>query len=273
MCGKRQSLIDNCKQRLILLDFQAMTYVFGVKMKRILYWPVLVWIVLSGTVAAGEKTAATNGPQVQVEKQSKFSGQMSYALGYDVFTHISSQVDLDMEAFIRGVRDALKGTSELETDRMRQLLAAYQRLARKSAMEEAQAVKKKNLAQGGVFLEGNKLLRDVVVLSSGLQYKVIKEGTGPVPGLEDNVECHYRGRLLDGTEFDSSYSRGRPAVFQVSKVIAGWTQALTRMPVGSKWELYIPPELAYGDEGAGDLIRPGHTLIFEVELLGILDPS
>jgi len=243
-------------------------------MRRTIYTAVLAWAVIAwapAALAAGEDAVA-GGPQVNVEKKSEFTRQMSYALGHDVFSHVRGQVDLDMDAFIRGVRDAQKGTCELDIDRMRQLLAAYQRLARKVAMEKARAIRKKNLAQGRVFLEGNKLRRGVVVLSSGLQYRVIKEGTGTVPGPDDSVECHYRGRLVDGTEFDSSYSRGRPAVFQVSKVISGWTLALARMPVGSKWELYIPPDLAYGDEGAGDLIQSGHTLIFEIELLGILDP-
>ncbi|WDP93367.1 MAG: FKBP-type peptidyl-prolyl cis-trans isomerase [Desulfobacter sp.] len=197
---------------------------------------------------------------------------MSYALGYDVFSHISGQVSLDMEAFIKGVADAQKAQPKMDAEQMSQMLAAYQRLARKAAAEKFEAMRQQNLARGNVFLEGNKLKEGVVVLSSGLQYRVLREGKGKVPGSDDSVECHYRGRLLDGTEFDSSYSRGRPAVFQVSKVIQGWTQALIRMPVGSKWELFIPPELAYGDEGAGEKIQPGQTLVFEVELLGILEP-
>lgn len=242
-------------------------------MTQIIFRAVLVGILISGTAAAGENVPVEKPPQVHVEKKSEFTGQMSYALGYDVFTHVKGQVELDMDAFIRGVKDAQKGTAELEPNQIRQLLAAYQRLARKAARENALAIKKKNLAQGGVFLEGNKLHSGVVVLSSGLQYKIIKQGDGPIPGPEDSVECHYRGRRVDGLEFDSSFSRGRPAVFQVAKVIPGWSQALTRMPVGSKWELYIPPDLAYGDAGAGDKIQAGHTLIFELELLGILEPS
>ena len=122
-----------------------------------------------------------------------------------------------------------------------------------------------------MFLEGNKLREGVVSLSSGLQYKVLEKGDGPVPKPEDTVECHYRGTFIDGTEFDSSFKRNRPAVFQVSRVIAGWTEALTRMPVGSTWELYVPSNLAYGDEGAGERIQPGQTLVFVVELLGILE--
>ncbi len=218
-----------------------------------------------------EKQSAEPESDIKVFENKDFLNQMSYALGYDIFSHVSGQVDLDSKAFMEGILDAQKKTPKLDEARMRQMLMAYQRLARKNEMEKAQKIRDENMARGGVFLEGNKLKEGVISLSSGLQYKVLKQGDGPIPMPDDSVECHYRGTLLDGTEFDSSYSRGRPAVFQVSKVISGWTQALTRMPTGSKWELYIPSDLAYGDQGAGDKIRPGDALIFEVELLGILD--
>ena len=180
-------------------------------MKLLIYRALIAWIIMTGLAFAGEETRRKEGGQVNVVQKSKFAAQMSYALGYDVFTHVREQVDLDMDAFIRGVRDARKQTPELEPDQMRQLLAAYQRMARTAAREKARALRETNLAQGGVFLEGNKLKAGVVVLSSGLQYKVLKEGTGAVPGPEDSVECHYRGRLLDGREFDSSFSRGKIA--------------------------------------------------------------
>ncbi len=215
------------------------------------------------------KTESEN--DINVFGNKEFLNQMSYSLGYDIFSHVSGQVELDVEAFMEGIQDARKKSPKLDETQMRQMLMAYQRLARKNEMEKVQKIRDENQAQGGVFLEGNKLKEGVISLSTGLQYKVLKQGDGPIPGPEDTVECHYRGTLVDGTEFDSSYSRGRPAVFQVSKVISGWTQALTLMPVGSKWELYIPPDLAYGDQGAGDKIQPGDTLIFEVELLGILE--
>ncbi|PYY03418.1 MAG: hypothetical protein DMG64_08020 [Acidobacteria bacterium] len=119
------------------------------------------------------------------------------------------------------------------------------------------------------FLAANKSKEGVVTLPSGLQYKVLKEGTGPKPSATDSVACNYRGTLINGTEFDSSYKRGQPATFAVNGVIKGWTEALQLMPVGSKWQLFIPADLAYGERGAGADIGPNSTLIFEVELLSI----
>ncbi len=126
-----------------------------------------------------------------------------------------------------------------------------------------------NKKEGEAFLAANKANGGVVVLPSGLQYKVLTQGTGPKPVASDTVVCNYRGTLIDGKEFDSSYKRGQPATFPVSGVIKGWTEALQLMPVGSKWQLFIPPDLAYGDRGASSDIGPGATLIFEVELLSI----
>ncbi|HCY84187.1 MAG TPA: peptidylprolyl isomerase [Desulfobacteraceae bacterium] len=221
--------------------------------------------------STGPTDKADRQKDIEVVAGDEFLHRMSYALGYDIFRHISGQVDLDTQAFLEGIRDAGKGDPKLGPEEMRQLLASYQRLARKAETEKIRKVRDKNLADGAVFMEGNKLKEGVVSLSSGLQYKVLRQGDGPVPKPEDTVECHYRGTFIDGTEFDSSFKRGRPAVFQVSRVIAGWTQALTRMPVGAKWELYVPADLAYGDEGAGERILPGQTLVFVVELLGILE--
>jgi FKBP-type peptidyl-prolyl cis-trans isomerase FklB len=142
---------------------------------------------------------------------------------------------------------------------------------------EAAAVAAANKATGDQFLAANKAKDGVVTLPSGLQYKILKEGTGPKPAATDEVVCNYRGTLIDGTEFDSSYKRGTPATFPVDKVIKGWTEALQLMPVGSKWELFVPSNLAYGERGAGqrgaDVIAPNSTLIFEVELMSIKDKS
>jgi FKBP-type peptidyl-prolyl cis-trans isomerase FklB len=125
--------------------------------------------------------------------------------------------------------------------------------------------------EGDAFLAANKAKEGVVTLPSGLEYKILTEGTGPKPTQNDTVTCNYRGTLLNGTEFDSSYKRGHPETFPVSGVIKGWTEALQLMPVGSKWQLFIPADMAYGDRGAGGDIGPGETLIFEVELLSIGD--
>ena len=122
-------------------------------------------------------------------------------------------------------------------------------------------------------MAGNKTKEGIVTLPSGLQYKIMKEGTGPKPTASDSVVCNYRGTLINGTEFDSSYKRGQPATFPVNGVIKGWTEALQLMPVGSKWQLFVPADLAYGDRGAGADIGPDATLIFEVELLSIEDKS
>jgi FKBP-type peptidyl-prolyl cis-trans isomerase len=137
-------------------------------------------------------------------------------------------------------------------------------------MQEASAANKK---EGDAFLAANKAKEGVVTLPSGLQYKIITAGTGPKPAATDSVVCNYRGTLIKGTEFDSSYKHGEPVTFTVNGVIKGWTEALQLMPVGSKWQLFIPSDLAYGDRGAGADIGPGSTLIFEVELLSIADKS
>jgi FKBP-type peptidyl-prolyl cis-trans isomerase FklB len=128
-----------------------------------------------------------------------------------------------------------------------------------------------NMKIGEAFLAANKTKEGVVTLPSGMQYKILKEGTGPKPTASDTVSCNYRGALINGKEFDSSYKRGEPTSFPVSGVIKGWTEALQLMPVGSKWQLFIPAEMAYGDRGAGGDIGPGETLIFEVELLSIVE--
>ncbi len=128
---------------------------------------------------------------------------------------------------------------------------------------------KENLEKGEKFLEENKKRPEVVTLESGLQYEILTEGTGAKPKATDTVTCHYHGMLIDGRVFDSSVQRGQPASFPLNRVISGWTEALQLMPVGSKWKLYLPPHLAYGEQQAGPLITPNSTLIFEVELLGI----
>ena len=241
---------------------------------------LIIWLCCTGFALGDGQGASfpqnTPSPKSHISSEKKvkdagFLQQISYSLGYDIVRHIDSQVDLDMAYFLKGIADARKDRPALSQDQMKQMLMAYQRMARQKVRAESQKVLEKNQAEGAVFLEGNKLKEGVITLSSGLQYKIIEQGDGPVPKQGSTVECHYRGTLLDGTEFDSSYARGRPAVFQVDKVISGWSQALMRMPVGSKWMLYIPFDLAYGERGAGDAIQPGQTLIFEVALLGILD--
>jgi FKBP-type peptidyl-prolyl cis-trans isomerase FklB len=195
----------------------------------------------------------------------------SYALGMNFGTGLRKQaIDVDPAILARGLRDSFSnGKTLLTEDEARAVLTQLQSDVRKKQQELAQQLGDSNKKQGMAFLEANKTKDGIVTLPSGLQYKVLQEGTGPKPAATDTVVCNYRGTLLDSTEFDSSYKRGQPATFPVTGVIKGWTEALQLMPVGSKWQLFIPSELAYGDRGAGGQIGSNATLIFEVELLSI----
>lgn len=195
----------------------------------------------------------------------------SYALGMNFGTGLRKQsIDIDPAILARGLRDSFSnGQTLLTEDEARAVLTQLQGEVRKKQQELTQQLGDANKKQGMAFLEANKTKDGVVTLPSGLQYKVIQEGSGPKPAPTDKVVCNYRGTLLDSTEFDSSYKRGQPATFPLTGVIKGWTEALQLMPVGSKWQLFIPPELAYGERGAGSQIGPNSTLIFEVELLSI----
>jgi FKBP-type peptidyl-prolyl cis-trans isomerase FklB len=195
----------------------------------------------------------------------------SYAMGMNFGTGLRKQsVDIDPAILARGLRDAFSnGKTLLTEDEARAALTQLQSDLRKKQQELAQQLGATNKKDGMAFLEANKTKDGVVTLPSGLQYKVLQEGAGPKPVSTDTVVCNYRGTLLDNTEFDSSYKRGQPATFPLTGVIKGWTEALQLMPVGSKWQLFVPAELAYGERGAGGQIGPNATLIFEVELLSI----
>lgn len=197
----------------------------------------------------------------------------SYALGMSIGLGFQKQgIDksVDSALVVRGMRDALIGSKTAMTED--EMKAALQQLrtevmsAQEAKAKEAGATNRKD---GETFLAANKSKDGVKVLPDGLQYKVLTEGNGPKPTATDTVTVNYRGTLISGKEFDSSYKRGQPASFPVGGVIKGWTEALQLMPVGSKWQLFIPADLAYGDRGAGGDIGPGETLIFEVELLSI----
>jgi FKBP-type peptidyl-prolyl cis-trans isomerase FklB len=218
--------------------------------------------------ATGAKSAAPLTLKTQKEK-------FSYALGMKMGGNLKKQeVPVDPNILARGVKDALAGGKTLMTDDEAQAaLTEMQNDMRKKQQEKQQVAGAANKKEGEAFLVGNKGKEGVVALPSGLQYKIIKEGTGPKPAATDSVVCNYRGTLIDGKEFDSSYKRGQPATFPVNGVIKGWTEALQLMPVGSKWQLFIPADLAYGDRGAGPDIGPDATLIFEVELVSIQDKS
>lgn len=193
--------------------------------------------------------------------------KVSYIIGMEIGSNLKKQLaDVDSTILAKGIQDALTDRKPLLTEKeIQETMAAFQ----KEMMVKQTEVAKKNKAEGEAFLSENKKKEGVKALPSGLQYKVIKAGTGKKPKSNDTVTAHYRGTLINGTEFDSSYKRGQPVSFQVSGVIPGWTEALQLMEVGAKWQLFIPSNLAYGEQGAGRDIGPNATLIFEVELVSI----
>lgn len=219
--------------------------------------------------SATKKSATATKPGAITLKDTK--EKFSYALGMNLGANLHKQsVDVDPEIFKRGMQDAIAGNKLLLTDEeAAAVMKEMQTIVQAKMQAMSQQLGEKNKKEGEAFLAANKTKEGVVTLPSGLQYKVLTQGTGPKPALSDVVNCNYRGTLLNGKEFDSSYKRGQPASFPVSGVIKGWTEALQLMPVGSKYQLFVPADLAYGDRGAGADIEPGSTLIFEVELLSI----
>jgi FKBP-type peptidyl-prolyl cis-trans isomerase FklB len=181
-------------------------------------------------------------------------------------------IDITPEVLIAGIKDALSGSKTVVTqEEIQQTLMTFQRELMSKQAELGKELGEKNKKDGEAFLADNKKKEGVKTTASGLQYKAITEGKGKKPTASDTVRVHYKGTLLDGSEFDSSYKHGEPAEFSVSGVIPGWTEAVQLMPVGSKWQLFIPSKLAYGEQGQGREIGPNATLIFEVELLAIVD--
>jgi FKBP-type peptidyl-prolyl cis-trans isomerase len=217
------------------------------------------------------KPRPTTAGSTQPLKLTTSKDKVSYAIGMNIGGGIKRDgVDVDPNVVARGLRDALTGSKPLMTDEeAKAVLAALRTELTAKKEAEAKRVSESNKQAGEQFLAANKTKEGVITLPSGLQYKVLKEGAGPKPTASDTVVCQYRGTLIDGTEFDSSYKRGQPATFPVNAVIKGWTEALQLMPVGSKWQLFVPPDLAYGEHSPGGEIGPNATLIFEVDLLSI----
>ena len=182
-------------------------------------------------------------------------------------------VEFDPSLVSQGLKDSLAGgKTRMTQEEAQAVLNEVQTEVRKEQQAKMQQAGAANKTEGDAFLAANKSKEGVVTLPSGLQYKILTAGTGPKPTASDSVVCNYRGTLINGTEFDSSYKRGQPATFGVGQVIKGWTEALQLMPVGSKWQLFIPANLAYGEQGAGGgQIGPNSTLVFEVELLSIAE--
>ncbi len=227
---------------------------------KIVIYALFGLMLAAGTAAADQKTELTTESQ-----------KLSYALGLDLGAYFKNLgEDLDLSVIAQGLDASYNGKETLmtkeEAAKVQQEFAARQQEKQVQKVAEMTAA---NKAAAAKFLKENKDKDGVKTTVSGLQYKVIKKGTGKKPAATDTVKVHYKGKLLDGTEFDSSYKRNQPAEFRIDQVIPGWTEAMQLMNVGSVFELFIPPELAYGDRGAPPVIEPGSMLIFEVELLGV----
>ena len=241
-------------------------------MNRSVSLPVAFCVSLLALAGCNESKAPDDAAKADAGAAITTDAQrMGYSLGASMGRQFrNDKLQVDAEALANGVRDGFTLDKLALTDE--EVAAGMQQL-QKTHTERMQAEQKaaadKNLAEGEAFLKENATKEGVVTTESGLQYKIVTAGEGPKPGAEDVVKVHYRGTLLDGTEFDSSYKRGEPVTFPVGGVIPGWVEALQLMPVGSKWELYIPSGLAYGPGGAGGQIGPNSTLKFEVELLSI----
>ncbi len=233
-------------------------------MNKALFGGVVLALAVTGCDQA-KNSAAEENVALETEQQ-----RVSYALGANLAARIGSDMQVDASAFAAGVTDVLKEKPiRMSDEQMTETLQAFQQkqIAERQAAQAAQA--EANLAVAEEFLAANAEKDGVKTTDSGLQYRVITEGEGDKPGAEDTVEVHYRGTLTDGTEFDSSYKRDSTVTFPVNGVIPGWTEALQMMNVGSKWELVIPPALAYGPGGAGEVIPGNAALVFEVELVDI----
>ena len=223
-------------------------------------------LLLGATLAAAQEP--TPAPVVS-------KARASYAVGADIARNMQRQeVQLDLDEFVRGFRAAFAGTPlDMSDQEIRETVMSLQKETMTRQQARTKELGEKAKVEGGAFLAANKSKEGVVTLPSGLQYKVITEGTGRTPVDTDRVKVNYRGTLVDGTEFDSSYSRNQPAEMAVTGVIKGWTEALKLMKEGAKWQLFIPANLAYAERGAGQRVPPNSTLIFEVELLEVKAPA
>lgn len=224
-------------------------------------------ITLSALLALLLMSCGGNKTELKSDKDS-----VSYSIGLDVGRTFQRQgIEITPDAFLQGLKDAsdTSGKPMLTDEQIQATMMAFQQKLMAQQQEKMKMMSGAAAAEGEKFLAENKTKEGVTVTASGLQYKVIKAGSGKKPKATNEVKVHYRGRLINGTEFDNSYQRGEPVTFPVGGVIAGWTEVLQLMPVGSKWEVVIPSELGYGNNQAGP-IPPGSTLIFEVELLEIV---
>jgi FKBP-type peptidyl-prolyl cis-trans isomerase len=226
----------------------------------------LKWITAIFGVLLAVQVSAEEMMPIKTQKD-----RLSYSIGASIGRNFRQEgVDVDTDLLMKGLKDAVSGRKLLVTeDDLRATMSAFQSELRRKQVNEKRLSALDNKKEGDAFLSENRKKEGVMTLPSGLQYKVFKMGDGRKPTDTDTIECHYRGTFINGTEFDSSYQTGKPATLKVSGVIPGWKEALKLMPVGSKWQLFVPPELAYGPRGSGRDIGPNATLIFEIELLEI----
>jgi len=244
-------------------------------------------LVLGCGLALLQLTAApqptdTNAPAQKLDPKEQ-KERMSYAIGRDIGRNLKAGgVDLDMEVMSNAMKESLAGQpSKLTDQQIQEAIRMYRQEAMAKREEERHKTAEKNRAEGAAFLAENKNKPDVktksVTLPDGttaeMQYKIITEGTGPLPKTNDTVIVNYKGTLVNGKEFDNSMKRGQPAKLSLNRVVRGWTEALSMMKTGSKWELFLPSTLAYGDQGYGMNVEPGSTLIFEIELVGTESPA
>jgi FKBP-type peptidyl-prolyl cis-trans isomerase FklB len=222
-------------------------------------------VILCVLLAAAPVVAAER-PELKTQKD-----KISYVIGLDMGNSLKrNMIDVNLEIVSRGLKDALSGEKPLMTEQeMKETIIALQKDLQAKQQEMTKALAEKNKKEGEAFLAENKKKQGVITMPSGLQYKILTDGNGKSPKATDTVTVNYKGTLIDGTEFDSSYKRGQPMTFVVNGVIPGWTEALQLMKVGSKWQLFIPSNLAYGERGAGGPIGPNAVLIFEVELISV----
>jgi FKBP-type peptidyl-prolyl cis-trans isomerase len=215
---------------------------------------------------AAQAPAAAPAFKTQKEK-------LSYAIGMEMGKGVKAQgIDVDPVILVQGLNDAISGgKAKMSDDELRQVITALQQDIRQKQTQAQQAAGAENKTKGDAFLAENGKKDGVVVLPDGLQYKILAAGQGKKPAETDTVLCNYKGTFLDGTEFDSSEKAGKPVPFEVKNVIPGFKEVLQLMPVGSKWQVFIPSGLGYGERGAGSVIGPNATLIFEIELVGIQD--
>jgi len=223
-------------------------------------------VAVLGILLLAAQAMAAEAPAFKTQKE-----KVSYGIGVDVAKNFQRLgLDVDTEVLITGLRDVLSGGKlKMSEDDLRTTMNAYNEELKQKMIQSRQAAAEKNMKEGEAFLAENKKKEGVVVLPSGLQYKILKAGDGKKPTDADTVECHYRGAFINGTEFESSYRAGKTVTFKVTGVIPGWSEALKLMPVGSKWQLFIPSRLAYGEQGAGNRLGPNAALIFDVELVAI----